>query len=323
MEQVLENVFKVKVPVPFPLEFVNCYVFKGREGWSVVDTGINYPPARAAWEAAFDYLGLCPRDIRAIYVTHFHPDHYGLAGWLQEQSGAPVFMSETDARAADMVWKSDERWRETIKFMALNGVPADLVDRMTEITVSTKNMVLPYPNLAFISEGQEVVLGEVLYRVVITPGHTDGHVCLYNQREGVLLSGDHLLPKITSNIGRWPGAAANPLSNFLKSLEQVAELDARLVLPAHGPVFTSAKERVKELLRHHKERLASVMAAVGSGASVYEVCAKVFGSDLSPSDWRFALTETVAHLDYLRAKGALETVPQEVVIYRPKSGQVG
>ncbi len=319
MEQVSANVFIVKIPVPFPLKFVNCYFFKGAQGWWVVDTGVDYPPAREEWEAAFAQLSLTPKEIRAIYVTHYHPDHYGLAGWLQELSGAPVFMSEIDSKAVDAVWKSDRRLAETGRFLVANGMPAGLVEKVVERSTQTRSMVRRHPNLTTVRDGQEIMLGEDTYQVLLTPGHTDGHICLYNQEEGILLSGDHLLPDITSNISRWPGESENPLANFLQSLQKIGELNVRVVLPAHGPVFSSASKRVEEFLNHHEKRLTAVLAAVGTEASAYEVCAKVFGPNLSTHDWRFAISETIAHLDYLRAQGVLETFQREKVLYCCKS----
>ncbi|KKM10054.1 hypothetical protein SY88_15525 [Clostridiales bacterium PH28_bin88] len=319
LQQVVANVFMVKIPVPFPLKYVNCYLFRGSEGWWVVDTGINYPPAQEAWKAVFDGLNLPLKKIKAIYVTHYHPDHYGLAGWLQEQSGAPVFMSEIDGKSVEVVWKSDLRAVETGRFLAANGMPADLVEKIAERGAQTRLMVQPHPYLTTVAEGQEIMLGEDTYQVLYTPGHTDGHMCLYNRREGILLSGDHLLPTITSNISRWPGAAENPLANFLHSLRKIRQLNVQVVLPAHGPVFSSASKRVAEFLDHHEKRLAAVLAAVGRESSAYEVCTKVFGPHLSIYDWRFAMSETITHLDYLRAAGALETVQREKVFYRRNS----
>lgn len=316
MQQVLANVFMVKIPVPFPLKFVNCYLFKGSQGWGVVDTGINYPPAQEAWKAAFDQLNLTSKEIGTIYVTHYHPDHYGLAGWLQELSGAPVFMSEIDGGAVEPVWKSDRRWVDTSRFFFANGMPADLVEKIAERGVKTRDMVRPHPTITTVADGQEIALGDKTYKALYTPGHTDGHMCLYNQEEGILLSGDHLLPNITSNISRWPGASENPLGNFLQSLQKIGELDITLVLPSHGPVFSSASKRVAEFMDHHKERLNAVLEAVGKESLAYDVCARVFGPDLSTYDWRFAMSETIAHLDYLCAERVLETVPGVKVFYR-------
>jgi glyoxylase-like metal-dependent hydrolase (beta-lactamase superfamily II) len=300
------GIYKVKLPLPFKLDHVNCYAVKGRRGWSIVDTGLNYEPARRAWLDFMAGRGIKPGDIAGIYVTHYHPDHYGAAGWLQQISGAPVYMSSIEVSLAEKIWRRSNEDREIIAGMLLeNGMPQDLVVRILTGMDEMIPRVNPHPRVTFLSDGEEVPLGDHHYRVVLTPGHSDGHACFYHEKNGLLLSGDHLLPKISSNISLWPHSHPNPLDNFLTSLRENHRLNVSLVLPAHGDCFSNVQQRVSELQEHHRERLELMKRIASRGATVYQVCREVFGDRLSLHEIRFAMTETLAHLVYLEKRGEL------------------
>ncbi|MFZ5631487.1 MAG: MBL fold metallo-hydrolase [Bacillota bacterium] len=305
-EIIPRDIFKVRLPLPFRLDHVNCYAVKGRDGWTIVDAGLNYDPARKAWLEFMDRYGFDAGEITGIYITHYHPDHYGAAGWLQQLSGAPVYMSSVDAALADKIWKQGRRNMELLSRMYLeNGVPAGLITKMLDNIMDMRSMVTPHPDITILSGEEEVRLGDRYFRVVSTPGHSDGHVCFYNKESGILLSGDHLLPDITSNISLWPQSHPNPLDNFLTSLAENRRLKISLALPAHGECFTNVDQRLAELEEHHRDRLNVIKRATSRGASAYQACMDVFGSGLSLHEMRFALTETMAHLVYLEKRGEL------------------
>lgn len=315
-EIIRDNIFKVRLPLPFKLDHVNCYAVKGRDGWTIVDAGLNYDPARKAWLKFMDRYGFSAGEITGIYITHYHPDHYGAAGWLQQLSGAPVYMSSADAALADKIWKQGRRNMELLSRMYLeNGVPPALVSKMMGNINDTRSMVAPNPDLTPLSGVKEVRLGDRYYRVVSTPGHTDGHICFYDEENGILLSGDHLLPHITSNISLWPQSHPNPLDNFLTSLAENNRLKVSLALPAHGRCFTNVDQRLAELADHHRQRLNLMKRIASRGASAYQVCREVFGDELPVQEIRFALTETLAHLVYLEKRGELR-VSREDTVYR-------
>ncbi len=301
------GIYKARLPLPFKLDHVNCYAVKGDNGWTVIDTGLYYEETRRAWKEFMAEHGFQPGDIEAIYVTHYHPDHYGSAGWLQELSGAPVYMSATEAALAKKIWSREPEDRDIMLNSFLeNGVPRELAEKLLDGIDHTSAGVYQHPTVTTLSAGNEVELGGYKYRVIITPGHSDGHVCFYGEENGILISGDHLLPKITSNISLWPHSHPDPLDNFFKSLEQNKTLEVSLVLPAHGNSFSHMRERVDELIEHHKQRLEIMKDAAGEkGATVFEVSSKVFSGDLTLHEIRFALTETLAHLVYLEKRGHL------------------
>ncbi|MGQ9533108.1 MAG: MBL fold metallo-hydrolase, partial [Desulfotomaculales bacterium] len=285
---------------------VYCYAVEGREGWCIVDCGLNIPPARVAWEEFMATHGVTPRDIRTVYLTHYHPDHYGLAGWWQQQTGAPVYMSAVDARLAGIYWRDCHRSAEAVrKLFVRHGMPPPLAREVIENMLELMATLSPHPALTTLEPGGEAMLGDLRCRVLMTPGHSDGHLCFYAAEHGILFSGDHLLPKITSNISLWPFAHPDPLANFLQSLRENLGLEARIVLPAHGEVFTNLRERVEQLLLHHRERLALMRELAAPGATAFEVSRAVFGDQLTLHEMRFAMAETLAHLVHLVGRGEL------------------
>ncbi|AET69984.1 Zn-dependent hydrolase, glyoxylase [Desulfosporosinus orientis DSM 765] len=312
------GIYKVTFPLPFRLNHVNCYAVKGTPGWWLIDAGLQREATIAGWKQFFEEQAIKPSDIKGIYLTHFHPDHYGCSGWLQKYTGAPVYIGEIDAERVRHYWKSDHYILDDLNTLFKeNGMPEDILNE----TISSVNNLIrytaPHAELTTLKPGQMVMIGDFKYQVILTPGHTDGHICFYNLEEGVLLSGDHLLPEISSNISLWPqtGADPDPLANFLRAIDGIRSLSCKLVLPAHGNPFSAVEERICQLEAHHKARLQEIKNYAGSGSTAYQVCKQVFRQDLSFHELRFAMAETLAHLVYLIYKGELEKFSIEGIDY--------
>ncbi len=301
------GIYKLRLPLPFKLNHINSYVIKGNAGWWIVDTGLNTQLSRQVWQQFFAEHAITASDIRGIYLTHFHPDHFGCAGWLQAWSGAPVYISSLDAQAVQRVWQADNTHSaEAIANMFIeHGMAVDLTTDVLQEMNWMLPRTKPHPVLTLLEAGNTVFLGDHRFTLIPTPGHSDGHICYFNQEYGVLLSGDHLLAKITSNISLWPYFAQNPLSNYLESLRCNRKLPCRVALPAHGVPFDNVVERIDQLLAHHKKRLSAMEHLAGDGATAYEICKQVFSQELSLHEMRFAMSETLAHLMYLVYQGKL------------------
>ena len=307
------GIYKVKLPLPFRLNHVNCHAVKGTLGWWLVDAGLSREASIKGWLQFFEEHAIKPSDIKGIYLTHFHPDHYGCSGWLQNYSGAPVFIGEIDAERINRYWKGKSAILDALDTLFRdNGMPNDVVKETIGSVDNLIRYTTPHAELTTLQAGQVVTIGDFEYQVILTPGHTDGHVCYYNVDHGVLLSGDHLLPEISSNISLWPqtGADPNPLDNFLRALDSIRGLNCKLVLPAHGKPFSTIEERISQLEAHHKARLQEIKGCTGRGATAYQVCNQVFRQDLSFHELRFAMAETLAQLVYLTYKGELEMVSE-------------
>lgn len=314
--EVAENIYQVQIPLPFLLNIVNCYLLRDDEGWTMVDTGLHRPEGEAAWRAAFDALGIRPRDLKRIFVTHHHPDHYGMAGWLRawcaEDGGEkpPVFMSTREAESVVEVWERREAGYPALTAqLARCGVPADLNTAIIEGVESTRQMTLPHPPRidAFTELTPHVWMGGRRWQVILAAGHSDAQTLFYAPEDRLLLSADHVLMKITPNIGQWAHTDPQPLRRFLDSLRGLRDLEVRLALPGHKTLITDWGGRIDELLAHHEHRLGAMRAAVERGAgTIYDAARAVFPFErLTIHEHRFAVAETLAHIDYLLDAGAL------------------
>lgn len=311
---VAEGVHQLKLPVPFPLKFVASYLIEGRDGWTVIDPGFDYPPAREAWERSAATLGMdLEADVARVIVTHLHPDHIGLARWLEERSGAPVWMLEGEIENARHVWDPDRGTEDFVRFLMRNGMDA----KTAEPTAGTTRLGIRLPeSLNPLREGDVIELGAGEARVIHTPGHSDFHFVLHDERRRLLFAGDQLLLKITPNIGLWTYTAPQPLRRYLDSIGSLHGLDVDLVFPGHGPLFHDLAGRIDELRLHHEERLDVMHAAFGNEpATPFEVARRVFAEDLSDHQLRFALAETLAHLEHLADEGRAERLEGEVATY--------
>ena len=305
--QVAEGIFQVQLPLPFPLRIVHSYVLRDGDGWTIIDTGINYSAGRAAWQAALAELKIAPQAIRRIILTHAHPDHYGMAGWLAEQSSAPVQLAPLEQEFVRTVWHAGAANEQAIvDFFQSHGMPAELAEQVRHSTAETRAMTLPWPATSVIEPGESLQIGARRFRVIATPGHSDQHLVFYCAEERLLLCGDAVLIKITPNISLWPHGRPDPLADYLQSLDRLAALPVDLALPGHGPLIRAFGERLTELRAHHHERLEIMEQVTGGGAAAFSICTAVFPtSALSPHQLRFAMAETLAHVEYLVGVGRL------------------
>lgn len=304
---VTDDIIQVHLPLPFALNRVNVYLLRGADGWTVVDTGLNTPQARETWDAVFAGLDIRPADISQIVLTHAHPDHYGLAGWFQQRAGEhlPVRLSAREADFARETWQQGRMGDAFDRHLMRLGMPANLAADVAAGFVTTAAMTRPHPaRLELLPPGGELRLGRRRFNILPAPGHSDGQLIFYDPDDRLLLCGDHVLLKITPNVGLWPTSDPDPLGRFMDSLRGLAALDVRLALPGHKALITDWAGRVRELLAHHQARLEHTLAAVAGGATVYEAALKVFDSGIfSTHEWRFAMAETLAHLDTLERQG--------------------
>ena len=313
ISRIIESVYQLKLPVPFPLKFIASYLLPGAGGWTVIDPGFDYPPAREAWEFGAAEVGLnLESDIAQIVVTHLHPDHIGLARWLEERSGAPVRMLSGEIENAQHVWDPSRGTESFVEFLIQNGMD----EPTAEATAGTTRLGVRLPEqIEALHPGDIMLLGDHETRVIHTPGHSDYHFVLHDERRRLLFAGDQVLLHITPNIGLWTYTAPHPLERYLASLERLKGLDVDVVLPGHGPLFHDLDGRIDELIAHHQERLSVMRSALDGGpATPYEVARLVFPEDLSDHQLRFALAETLAHLEHLVDEGGAERLEDGYVV---------
>lgn len=305
--EVHAGIYRLRIPVPGALRSINSFLLQGREGWSVIDAGPPFPGCREQWETAVQDLGIEFSDIKQILITHGHIDHVGLAGWLQEQTGAQVIMTETEYNGA---FYPDEKEQVGSEFyrdgMLSLGISAAEVDKLTAILRFATDIAEPWPKVQFLQE-KTIVLGDRTWEVVLTTGHTNAHVCLFNREEKLLLSGDQILPTISTVI-RFPTSAEdNPLEQYLASLRVIQQLKPVKVMPAHGEPFDDLDARVDQLFKHHEERLGLIKSCLKHEPCIVRtVVNDLFGPNLDVFNLFLATGEITAHLLMLASQGKVQ-----------------
>ena len=296
--EVAPGVHRVSVPLPFPPREVAAWLLEGDEGHTLVDTGIDTPPARGALRHGAERLGVTPDSLRHVVLTHAHIDHYGLAGPVRAWSGARVSMHEREEaliRAFVDGWPGD-REHALAEFLD-RGVPAAVAPQLVAATDRIHAQYADFrPDELLTGEGGALPGGGG-WEWILTPGHSPGHISVYHPERRLLIAGDHVLPRISPNVGA-DRYVLDPLSEYLASLARLRDLPVELVLPSHGTPFTGLASRVDDLVAHHEERNAAVVALLATPHSAYDLALLLF-PDLPPDTRLHAFRETLAHLAYL------------------------
>jgi glyoxylase-like metal-dependent hydrolase (beta-lactamase superfamily II) len=314
MIAVTESLFAVQIPIPYPMKFVTVLIDTAQPV-TLVDCALNTPEARAALEAALHELNLEFEDVKRIIVTHHHPDHYGLAGWIQERSNCEILMLELDIQRGAIFWNDWENWLEGhVAHFAKHGLPTDQLEDIRVDSRATRHRVHAGARLTPVYAGDKLELAQRTFEVLWMPGHADGHLTLWDAHEKLLIAGDVILERITPNVGLWAYSRPNPLLDYLGSLEQVRQLrPAKTVIGHYGPVIENAAERALEIVEHHHARLDELREHLTQPTSAFEASFILFARELGSTGRRFALTETLAHLEYLHIGGELSRLEGDVV----------
>lgn len=306
LDYIAEHIIQVKVPLPFSLRWVNAYLLNGEDGWTIVDPGLRTEQAARTWVEVFAQLHINSGDVAQIVLTHYHPDHLGIAGELQLQFDVPVWLSETGWRHAQMLWDSSQAMAAAMQLLfEEHGAPDEVVQAIGVHMDSFIPLVSPLPQVSFIRDSQQVAFGGRNWNTIETHGHAPGHMSFYDEASRVLIAGDHVLPQISPNVSFMPGSDPEPLHSYMTGLERLLQLKVDLALPGHRHPFSHYSSRIEELLRHHEERLAGIAASLTEPRTAYELCCTWFGSleRLTVHQFRFALGETLAHLIELERRG--------------------
>lgn len=306
LSEVAAGVFELRLPIPFEDGLVNVFLLPDGDETDLLDCGMNAEESVEAIRAAVRQVGA--KRIRRLVVTHIHPDHYGAAGVFAGEGLADLYLHRLEVplvypRYVDF----EDLVMEVRIYLLVNGVPEDEAEVLSNSQRALSQIVKPAVPAVQLDGAETLELGRRHLRVEWTPGHSPGHVCLYDETDKVLFAGDHVLPELSPNIGLHPQSTPDPLHEYLDGLRRMASYEPRLILPAHGRPFTDALSRVDALTAHHKKRMGQIEAIVAGGErNAWEVALELWGPRENLYEKRLALQEGLAHLQALAVEGRLK-----------------
>src|ERR1700716_1145436 len=298
--------FEPRPPIPFEDGLVNVFLFPDGDAADLLDCGMNSDESVEVIRNAIARLGATR--LRRLVVTHIHPDHYGAAGTFAGGEGlADLYIHRLEVPLVHPRYVELEQLvKEVRTYLLVNGVPADDSEVLSNSQRALSAVVKTAEPSVQLDGAELIQLGRRELRVEWTPGHSPGHICLYDPQDKLLFAGDHMLPELSPNIGLHPQSTPDPLHEYLDGLRRLAAYEPELILPSHGRPFADAPARVKVLAAHHVRRLEQIVDIVGRGKqTAWEVALKLWGPRENLYEKRLALQEALAHLQALAVDGRL------------------
>jgi len=315
IKQVAEGIYWVRMALPFALDHINLWLVDDADGWIIIDTGVNDDGTKEAWQQIFD-TRLGGKPVKRVIVTHLHPDHVGLAGWITRKFGVTLEMSRTDylmcrTLVADTGKKPPQ---EAMDFYRAAGFSKRGVESYASRFGGFGQRVYQMPEVfKRLQDGDRLTLGARDWRIIVGSGHAPEHVCLYCEELNILISGDQVLPRISSNVSLHPTEAhADPLQEWIDSCKKLkAELpEDTLVLPAHNEPFFGVHRRLDALVEGHEEGLSKLLEMLSEPRRAIDVFPALFKRKIGADVFFMATGESLAHLSCLVARG-LATVSRD------------
>jgi glyoxylase-like metal-dependent hydrolase (beta-lactamase superfamily II) len=312
-ERVLPGVYRLRLPLPWPgVPHGNAWAVASGDGVVLFDTGIHAPGSLAHLERALAMCGLALEDVRLLVCTHAHSDHYGQAATIVQRAGCELWMHPNYEHARRWAEDPDAALLRRLEIARQSGVPEEPLRRYAAQRTNPESGIA-----AIVEPDRALVPGVVVdtdlgpWTVHETPGHAPSHVCLFQPERRLLISGDHLLGRISLYFDY--GYSPDPVGEFVRSLDVVEELHARLCLPGHGRTFTDVHAHIEANRALVAERLSAVREVVSTGEplTAFEILPRVYGSDLSPMLAQWLLTETLSMLLHLEVTGQAVRLPGE------------
>jgi glyoxylase-like metal-dependent hydrolase (beta-lactamase superfamily II) len=316
LTEVAPGIHWLRMPLPMALDHINLYLLEDGDGWWIVDTGMGLDQTQALWEQLFSGA-MQGKPVKAVVCTHMHPDHVGQAGWLCDKWRVPLYMSQGEyfaARVFSTMTVDDVSWT-TERFFQNAGMDAGFIEQMKKHFRGFGSVAEKLPGAYHrLEDADYLTIGGVRWRVITGSGHSPEHACLYSPALNVLLSGDQVIPRITSNVSVSSSEPeGNPLRSWLASHEKFLDqlpADA-LVLPAHNTPFYGLHDRLRFLIQHHEDHLLALEEACQEPKNAVELLPVLFKRELDSNIIGMALGECVAHLNYLVQRGQLERTEDE------------
>ena len=308
--QVAPGLYWLRMYLPFSLDHINLWILDEGESWSVIDTGVAIDKCKEIWLKTFADR-LQGRPISRVIATHLHPDHIGCAGWLTDHFDAPLYMSRDEYLLARILVADTGRAtpEEGDRFYTAAGFEPDQLEHYHHLFGMFGKFVAPLPeSFHRLKDRDELTIGPYKWQVIVGKGHSPEHVCLYCKDLNTLISGDQLLPTISSNVSVFPTEPeADPLADWMESLRMLKQRipDDALVLPAHGKPFRGAHLRLDELLLEHETSLEKLESFCAEPRRAVDAFPSLFKSKINNNNLIMAAGESIAHLNYLRKTGRM------------------
>jgi glyoxylase-like metal-dependent hydrolase (beta-lactamase superfamily II) len=310
--EIAPGILWLRLPLPFALDHVNVWLLDDGDGWTLIDAGVRDDRTLALWQGLLGGA-LAGKPIRRIIATHFHPDHVGLCGWLAERLDAAFLTSRIEWLQARLLAldATDDYVIAGRRFDVEAGLAPELIEARYARGNRYRQSVSPPPAVyTRLAAGDTIRMAGSDWRVLIGEGHSPEMLTFWSEARNILIAADQILPRISPVVAVWPPVpAADPLAEFLSSLPQYLELPAdTLVLPSHDAPYHGLHERVHALVRHHDERCDLTLRACVEPVTLVEIMPKLFRRRFDVHQLGFALGETMAHVNYLLARGRLQVV---------------
>jgi glyoxylase-like metal-dependent hydrolase (beta-lactamase superfamily II) len=298
MVELEQGIHRVTFPLPFGLDHVHCYLLRTSGGFTLVDTGLGTRDPETRWRPILDELD---SPLERIVVTHMHPDHVGGARDVASLTTAPVLQGREDFKQCLDAWGPGRSPERLANHWVANGMPPPEVEGVVRESVRLVEAIHWADSPQLLDPGDDVDG----WTVEVLRGHADGHIVLL--RDGVLIAGDTILSGITPTIGVYPNSRPDPLADYLETLDRIEQLSPRVAYAGHKEVIADPAARAREIRAHHEERLEATVATLnGEPRTAYEVSLVLFAQALSPIERRFAVAESLAHLERLVRSGEAE-----------------
>lgn len=304
-QKVTENIYLLSIPVPYGMSQVNCFLFRGENGFTLVDTGSPGQEGKEIWEKLIS-SGII---IEKIVLTHYHIDHLGLARWFQQKHHIPIYISSLGFR--EMQKRRNHDYEEfVINLFNKNGLPDGVLRRPEDYSYFYQFE----PDELF-EDGEHIMLGNDIYEAIWTPGHSVDQFCFYNKRYETMVVGDHILEKISPVILLESHADKNPLKDYFKSLDEVEKYSVKHILPGHGRVIKDLPKRTEKIKSGHHHRMGQILDLVKKeGKTAWQITQETYGSS-GAGKFFSPFMATITRCIYLESHGKLESILKDGKIY--------
>jgi glyoxylase-like metal-dependent hydrolase (beta-lactamase superfamily II) len=318
IREIEKNFYRITLRMPYRLRHVNAYLVSHDKELALFDTGLNTPEAYEMLEKNLSEAGFNINNIKHIYLTHVHTDHCSMAGILQKNAGAYIYLSKAAWVEYQHFRQTDPAVKQLRKFYARQGMPVHLIDLIIEEYEHIRGIIAEFNADYFLSDNEVCEFGDWKFEVISTPGHAAGHICFFFKEKGFLLTGDHILPFIAPILS--PDIFDDnfrPLLTYLNSLNVIEKLPVAAIYPGHGTSFVDLRERLADIRRHHEKRKLMVLNHVSTQPkTTYDISHEMISSKLSDFDKFLALNETLIYLKELKAENAIkENLADNILLY--------